>query len=109
MAELAPEPPSFVSQLSEAIAKFLNTSFDDAAKTFIERLQSSEMRAIQDVEVQEVEAAAQPAPPPAPTFNVSLPRNPNFVGRSGNLSQLFGMWKPGQKNRVGIVGLGGIG
>jgi hypothetical protein len=97
---------SLGSQLSDAIASFLHTSFDDIAKNLVKRLQDPEAEAPPVLEIQE--AGPSPEPKPGLLFNVPQ-RNPDFVGRSASLSQLFGMWKPGQKGRIAVVGLGGIG
>ncbi|RDL39610.1 Uncharacterized protein BP5553_03950 [Venustampulla echinocandica] len=51
----------------------------------------------------------EPGPELEPKPDVPYPRNPDFVGRSAALSQLFSMWKPGRKGRIAVVGLGGIG
>jgi hypothetical protein len=109
-------PVSVVSQLSDAIARFLFTSFDDVAKNLVERLLENRTSVIPEVEEMKAPApsAAEPPPPPpppppAPTFVVPLTRNPEFGGRAGSLDQLFGMWKPCQKRRIAVVGLGGIG
>jgi len=103
-------PVSVASQLSDAIGKFLFTSFDDAAKNFVERLLESSTSVIPEVEEMEASAPTDSEPPPpAPTFIVPLTRNPKFVGRAASLDQLSGMWKPCQKRCIAVVGLGGIG
>ena len=100
MAEFKSEPVtlSVVTQLSEAITKFLST-FEDLTKVFAERIQKSEISA----ESQITEVSSDPI------FCPPYPRNLDFVGRSDSLSQLFGLWKPGQRGRIGVCGLGGIG
>ena len=106
---------SLGTQLSDAIASFLHTSFDDVAKNLVTRLQALEAKAIPKVEVKVIEANSpappppEPDPEPEPLFNVPYARNPDFVGRPAHLSQLFGMWKPCHKGRIAVVGLGGIG
>ena len=110
--ESTPTGTSLGSQLSDAIASFLYTSFDDVAKNLVTRLQAPEAKATPKVEVKEIQPSPPPAPPepePEPLFNVPYARNSDFVGRSANLSQLFGMWKPGHKGRIAVAGLGGIG
>jgi len=104
---------SLGSQLSDAIALFLHTSFDDIGKNLVKRLQAPEAEAPLRVQIKETDSNLPlPLPEVEPTarllFNVPQ-RNPNFVGRSALLSQLFGMWRPGQKGRIAVVGLGGIG
>lgn len=104
---------SLSSQLSDAIASFLYTSFDDVAKNLVTRLQAPEAKPIQRTEIQELKPppppSQEPEPDPEPLFNVPYARNPDFVGRSAHLSRLFEMWRPSQKGRIAIVGLGGIG
>lgn len=118
--ETTPIVASLASQLSDAIASFLYSSFDDVAKNLVARLQAPEARACLMAQVKEIEPGppAPPPPPepepepesePEPLFNVPYARNPDFVGRSAQLSQLCGMWKPGQKGRIAVAGLGGIG
>jgi hypothetical protein len=110
----AAAPVSVASQLSDAIARFLFTSFDDVAKNLVERLLENSTSVIPEVEMEApapeaAEPPPPPPPPPVPTFVVPLTRNPEFVGRAAPLDQLFGMWKPCQKRRIAVVGLGGIG
>ncbi|TVY35492.1 Nephrocystin [Lachnellula occidentalis] len=118
--ETTPMVTSLASQLSDAIASFLHTSFDDVAKNLVIRLQAPEARATSKLEVKGIEPSPPPPPPspppkpelkpkPQPLFNVPYARNSDFVGRSAHLSQLFGMWKPGHKGRIAVAGLGGIG
>ncbi|TVY58085.1 Nephrocystin-3 [Lachnellula cervina] len=118
--ETTPIVASLASQLSDAIASFLYSSFDDVAKNLVARLQAPEARACLMAQVKEIEPGPpapppppepepEPAPEPEPLFNVPYARNPDFVGRSAQLSQLCGMWKPGQKGRIAVAGLGGIG
>jgi len=97
-----------VSQLSEAVAKFLTvaTSFDDIAKGLIENLQTPIK--VDVVQVNQVTSEPPPAPS-TPAFAVPFPRNAGFVGRSESLSQLFGLWRPRQKGRIAVSGLGGVG
>ncbi|KAF8866983.1 hypothetical protein BDZ45DRAFT_180354 [Acephala macrosclerotiorum] len=49
------------------------------------------------------------AAPVEAVFSMPYTRSPDFVGRFSILSQLFGLWKPGENGRIGVVGLGGIG
>ncbi|TVY27605.1 Nephrocystin-3 [Lachnellula hyalina] len=118
--ETTPIVTSLAAQLSDAIAAFLHASFDDVAKNLVTRLQAPEAKAAPKLEVKEIEPSPPPPPPPPepepepesepePLFNVPYARNPDFVGRSSHLSQLFGMWKPGHKGRISVAGLGGIG
>ena len=118
--ETTPIVTSLAAQLSDAIAAFLQASFDDVAKNLVTRLQAPEAKAAPKLEVKDIEPSPPPPPPPPepepepesepePLFNVPYARNPDFVGRSSHLSQLFGMWKPGHKGRIAVAGLGGIG
>lgn len=88
------------ARLSETVASILSNSIGNITQTLVEKLETSGPMAAPDVEAV--------APFEAP-FSVPYTRNPNFVGRFSTLSQLFGMWKPGEMGRVGVVGLGGIG
>jgi hypothetical protein len=96
--------PPITSQLSEAIAEMLSSSFEEFTNNVVSSLQCPAKSTSADVEAQEAKAALHPA-----AFSVPYPRNPNFFGRLSALSQLFGMWKPGEKGRIAVVGLGGIG
>jgi len=112
--EPTPTGTSLGTQLSDAIASFLYTSFDDVAKNLVTRLQAPEAKAVPTVEVKVIEPSpppppSLPEPEPEPLFNVPYARKPDFVGRSAHLSQLFRMWKPGDRGRIALVGLGGIG
>ncbi|KAH7419490.1 hypothetical protein BKA64DRAFT_611403 [Cadophora sp. MPI-SDFR-AT-0126] len=109
------EPPStgcITEQLSESLSQILLTTFDTVSKTLIDRVQSSdaEKLEVEDAENTPVsdEEATKPSPP---AFKVPHARNPDFLGRISALSQLFGMWNPGQTSqaRIAIVGLGGMG
>ena len=106
--ELSPDP-----QFSEAVASFLYDSLNDATKSLVVRLKTPAGNPGSGAENKEDEHT----PPDSeserdgslPLFNVPYARNPNFVGRSEALSQLFAMWKPGSRGRIALVGLGGIG
>lgn len=124
--EKAPEPESVIEvvaentvpearsleQLSDSLSQILITTLDTVKKNLVDHIQSSmiEESASEDAKeppvVQEVATAASHS-----AFSVPHPRNPDFVGRISALSQLFGMWNPGQTSqaRIAIVGLGGIG
>lgn len=89
------------AKLSETIAGILSNSIGDITKTLVDKLETSGSI---------MSAPENEAPAPADAiFSVPYTRSPNFVGRFSALSQLFGMWKPGENGRIGVVGLGGIG
>ncbi|TVY85502.1 Kinesin light chain [Lachnellula suecica] len=106
---------SLGSQLSDAITTFLYRSFEDVAKNLVTRLAATETKSVANVEEKEIISAPSPSSPseaetePKPLFNVPHERNPDFVGRSVSFAQLFGIWKPGSKGRIAVVGLGGTG
>jgi len=89
------------SQLSDALALF--NSFDESVKSLVTRLQSNENNFVVKPE-HEGTASKVPAP-----FHVPYTRNSQIHGRFSTLSQIFGMWRPQQRCRVSVVGLGGVG
>lgn len=90
------------SQLSDALALF--NSFDESIKTLVTRLQSTENNIM--VKPEHVEGSTPISSTP---FHVPHQRNQQFLGRFSNLSQIFGMWRPNQRCRIAVVGLGGLG
>ncbi|KAE8441173.1 hypothetical protein EG329_005802 [Mollisiaceae sp. DMI_Dod_QoI] len=92
------------SQLSETIAGILSDSLGDITKTLVDKLETSGSIMASSV-APETEAATLSEA----VFSVPYTRSSNFVGRFASLSQLFGMWKPNDNGRIGLVGLGGIG
>jgi len=89
------------SQLSDALALF--TSFDESIKTLVTRLQSTESNLLSKPKQE------GSVPTSSAAFHVPFPRNEHFLGRFSNLSQIFGMWRPHQRCRIAVVGLGGLG
>lgn len=99
-------------QFSEAVATFLYDSLNDATKSLVVRLKTSKNESgdgSPDKEDSHTPAHSESSEGTMSLFNVPYTRNPNFVGRSAALSKLFAMWKPGNKGRIAIAGLGGIG
>ncbi len=92
------------SQLSETIAGILSDSLGDITKTLVDKLETSGSIMASSI-APETEAATLSEA----VFSVPYTRSSNFVGRFASLSQLFGMWKPNDNGRIGLVGLGGIG
>ncbi|KAH8668133.1 hypothetical protein BGZ60DRAFT_44295 [Tricladium varicosporioides] len=101
------EISSVSAQLSEAIASFLFTSFDDATKNLASRLHEKPIE--DEPEPTPPESEPEPEPEPEPLFNVPYERNSHFVGRNDKLGELFSLWRPGQPGRIAVIGLGGIG
>lgn len=101
---------SIAHQLSDAISQIIFASFDDASKNLASRTQATEVVESATVHAQDIQLDHSAISSP-PAFKVPHQRNSEFVGRIAALSQLFGMWNPGQTSqaRIAIVGLGGIG
>ncbi|KAH6724395.1 hypothetical protein BKA61DRAFT_465109 [Leptodontidium sp. MPI-SDFR-AT-0119] len=101
-----------MEQLSESLSQILLTTFDTVTKNLVNHVQNSTAEEFTSGDLNEApvvqDIVASPSPP---VFKVPHPRNPDFVGRISALSQLFGMWNPGQisQARIAIVGLGGVG
>ncbi|TGO47076.1 hypothetical protein BOTNAR_0546g00030 [Botryotinia narcissicola] len=118
--------PYILIKLSEHVSQHLNKSLDQAVENLSLRLQDTAKDAIADTReintiidqavreavekafeksvVTEVEPSSVQS-----EFKFSPPRNSNFVGRSSTLAKLLSLWKPDQKSRLAVVGLGGIG
>lgn len=118
--------PYVLTKLSEHISQHLNKSLDQAVDNLSLRLQDTAKDAIADTReintiieqavreavekaveksvVTEVESSATES-----EFKFPPSRNSNFVGRSSTLAKLLSLWKPDQKSRLAVVGLGGIG
>lgn len=64
---------------------------------------------VEEVKKEVIKAQPVPSPVPEAEFEVRHERNPKFLGRSEELGRLFELWKPGQRGRIAVVGLGGIG
>ncbi len=97
------------NQLSDAISQILFASFDDASKKLTSRNQAEVLDSTTlDAKVVQPDHFVISS---SPAFKVPHQRNTEFAGRIAALSQLFGMWNPGQTSqaRIAIVGLGGIG
>lgn len=115
-----------MAQITQTLAE----SFEKMAEALFTRLQNQEKELIGEAtkEVKEIKTEvaevrkdlenvknevikAQPKPKPSPEvkFDGLHDRNRNFVGRNAELGKLFGLWKPGRKGRIAVVGLGGVG
>ncbi|KAH7342537.1 hypothetical protein BKA65DRAFT_457563 [Rhexocercosporidium sp. MPI-PUGE-AT-0058] len=107
----APESHS-IDQLSGPLSQILLATFDTVTKSLVDHVQNSKAKESASGDAKDTpvvqEEAALPSPPAS---QIPHPQNPDFVGRISALSQLFGMWNPGQTSqaRIAIVGLGGIG
>ncbi|RAL59852.1 hypothetical protein DID88_000481 [Monilinia fructigena] len=118
--------PYVLTKLSEHISQYLNKSLDEIVENLSLRLQDTAKDAIADTREintiieQAVREAVEKAveksvvtevEPPSTESEFKFPpsRNPNFVGRSSTLAKLLSLWKPVQKSRLAVVGLGGIG
>ncbi|KAG4027579.1 hypothetical protein MFRU_028g00020 [Monilinia fructicola] len=118
--------PYVLTKLSEHISQHLNKSLDEAVENLSLRLQDTAKDAIADTREintiieQAVREAVEKAveksvvtevEPPSTESEFKFPpsRNSNFVGRSSTLAKLLSLWKPVQKSRLAVVGLGGIG
>ncbi|PQE23448.1 hypothetical protein CJF30_00010524 [Rutstroemia sp. NJR-2017a BBW] len=95
--------PYVLTKLSEHISQHLNKSLDDAVENL-----SSVREAVEKALERSVGAAVETTPRES-EFKFLPCRNPNFVGRTSTLSKLLSLWKPDQKSRLAVVGLGGIG
>ncbi|KAM3069623.1 hypothetical protein ACMFMG_005724 [Clarireedia jacksonii] len=125
-AKMSDADPFVLTKLSEHISQHLNKSLDDAVENLSVKLQDTAKDAIADTRdintiieksVREaVEKAlersvgtAVETTPREREFKFLPRRNPNFVGRTSTLPKLLGLWKPEQKSRLAVVGLGGVG
>lgn len=101
-----------MEQLSESLSQILLTTFDTVTKNLVNHVQNSTAEEFTSRDLNEAPVVQDIVASPSPlAFKVPHPRNPDFVGRISALSQLFGMWNPGQisQARIAIVGLGGVG
>lgn len=89
------------SQLSDALALF--NSFDESVKSLVNSLQCSNNPSISKPEQE------TPSPVTIAPFQVPHLRNLNFHGRFSLLSRMLGMWRPQQRCRIAVAGLGGFG
>lgn len=125
-AKMSDANPYVLTKLSEHVSQHLNKSLDQAVENLSLRLQDTAKDAIADTReintiidqvvreavekafeksvVTEVEPCSKQS-----EFKFPPPRNSNFVGRSSTLAKLLSLWKPDQKSRLAVVGLGGIG
>ncbi|KAL2075391.1 hypothetical protein VTL71DRAFT_334 [Oculimacula yallundae] len=100
-------------KLSDSLSHLIITAFDTATKRLVDQLDHVQS-AVPEPSIPEIEeqiVTVEEDSAPALIFEVPHPRNPKFVGRTSALSQLFGIWNPGQTShaRIAIAGLGGIG
>jgi hypothetical protein len=129
--KMAPKDKPLSSKLPEIMAQITQTlseSFEAMAATLFTRLQNQEKELVGEItnqvkgikeEVEEVKKdigevkkeviKSQSAPDPETKFEVPHVRDPKFFGRSEALGRLFGLWRPGKRGRIAVVGLGGIG
>lgn len=125
-AKMSDADPYILTKLSEHVSQHLNKSLDQAVENLSLRLQDTAKDAIADTReintiidqavreavekafeksvVTEVEPSSIQS-----EFKSPPPRNSHFVGRSSTLAKLLSLWKPDQKSRLAVVGLGGIG
>jgi hypothetical protein len=125
-AKMSDADPYVLAKLSEHISQHLNKSLDDAVENLSVKLQDTAKDAIADTREintiieQSVREAVEKAlerpvgaavetTPRESEFKFLPRRNPHFVGRTSTLPRLLSLWKPDQKSRLAVVGLGGIG
>ncbi|EKD19935.1 uncharacterized protein L3040_002384 [Drepanopeziza brunnea f. sp. 'multigermtubi'] len=104
-------PAMAQEQLSDAISHILLASLEAATKKLVNRNEVSAEKEAGHADTNEFQVPREPFLSSPATFKVPHSRNLDFVGRIPALSQLFGMWNPGQTSqaRIAIVGLGGVG